>query len=92
MFGANFKTKSVIGTTASGQIDPSSAARLQKATALLILFLRSKLNAGLVELMTDAEWFQVAQAARVRVPSPETREAVLRMMRAIETPLAGAIQ
>jgi hypothetical protein len=90
-----------------GNVDPTStgpewspaepkgaadAGRLRKATALLILLLRAKLDAGLVELMTEAEWHQVAQVARVRFPSRETREAVLGMMRTIETPLIGAIQ
>jgi hypothetical protein len=68
------------------------AARLTKANALLILLLRAKLTVELAALMTEAEWRQVAQAAGVRVPSPETRETVLAMMRAIETPLTGAIQ
>ena len=69
-----------------------NAFRSVKANALLILLLRAKLDAGLVELMTEAEWRQVTQVARVRVPSPETREVLLGMMRAIKTPLAGAIQ
>jgi len=85
----------------AAKVDPTSpgepksathAARLRKATALLILLLRAKLDAGLIQLMREAEWHQVAQVARVRVPSRETREAVLDMMRAIETPLTGAIQ
>ena len=68
------------------------AGRIVKATSLLILLLRAKLTAELAALMTDPEWLQVAQAAGVRVPSRETREAVLGMMRTIETPLSGAIQ
>ncbi len=68
------------------------AFRVRKSNALLILLLRSKINADLAQLMTAAEWTQVAKVARVNRPSPETRDTVLNMMRQIETPLAGGIQ
>ncbi len=68
-------------------------ARLRKSNALLILLVRSRINAELAQLMTESEWKDVARAARVIPPSVETRRIVLDQMRQMETPLScGGVQ
>jgi hypothetical protein len=66
-----------------------TSARFAKSSAILILLLRAKFTAELVQMMTAADWHKLAEAARVNRPSPETRESVLSMLRQVETPLAG---
>jgi hypothetical protein len=60
------------------------AARLLKAVSLTDYLQAAGISSSRAALMDESEWSMLATAAAVRIPSGETRNLVLSMLRARE--------